>query len=98
MADGDGAGFGFSCADHEHVGNFLHLRVADFGWELFVAVVEMDTDAVALESFGYVLRVFGGLFADRPHFDFHGSEPEPERSAAVLSANTNQPLASPHHR
>jgi len=31
MADGDGAGFGFFCADDEHVGNFLHLGVADFG-------------------------------------------------------------------
>src|SRR6266478_7276977 len=69
MADGDGAGFGFLGADHEHVGNLLHLRVADFGWELFVAVVEMDTDAVALESVGYVLRVVGGLFADRADFD-----------------------------
>src|SRR6266852_4524751 len=48
VADGDGASFGFLGADDQHVGNFLELRVADFGGQLFVAVVEMHAEIVAL--------------------------------------------------
>src|SRR5882757_1490836 len=65
VADGDGAGLGLFCADYQHVWNFLHLRVADLGGEFFVAVVEMDANIVALESFGDVLRVICDFFADR---------------------------------
>src|SRR5260370_29126570 len=52
VADGDGASFGFLGANHQHVGNLLELRVADFRRQLFVAVVEMDAQLVALQSFG----------------------------------------------
>src|SRR5262249_21517076 len=55
VAEADGAGFRFFGADDEHVGNFLELGVADFGGQLFVAVIEMDTDAVVLQGFEYVL-------------------------------------------
>src|SRR6266568_3417511 len=55
MADGDGASFGFLGANHQHVGNLLELRVADFRRQLFVAVVEMDAQLVTLQSFGDVL-------------------------------------------
>src|SRR6266404_1838827 len=69
VADGDGAGFGFLGADDQHVGNFLHLRVANLGGKFFVTVVEMDADIVTLESFGDVPRVVGYLFADRANFN-----------------------------
>ena len=92
MADGDGTGFGFFCADHEHVGDFLHLRVADLGGEFFIAVVEMDADVVALEGFGYVLGVIGYFVADRADFDLHGSEPEREGSGIVLDQNAEEAL------
>src|SRR6266581_8743714 len=52
MADGDGASFGFFGADNEHVGNFLELRIADFRRQLFVTIVQMDAEVVALQSFG----------------------------------------------
>src|SRR6266581_9283036 len=52
MADGDGASFGFLCANHQHVGNLLELRVADFCRQLFVTIVKMDAEVVALQSFG----------------------------------------------
>src|SRR5260370_13594229 len=54
MADGDGASFGFLGANHQHVGNFLELRVADFCRQLFVTIVKMDAQIVALQSFGDV--------------------------------------------
>src|SRR6266849_3477277 len=50
----------------------------------------MDTDVVALESFGYVLRVVGDLFADRTDFDLHGSEPKRERSSVVFDEDAEE--------
>ncbi len=90
MADGDGAGFGFFCADDEHVGNFLELGVADFGRELFVAVVEMDANVVALESFGDVLGVVGDFFADGADLDLHRREPEREGAGVVLDQDAEE--------
>src|SRR5258707_12134388 len=51
MADGDGAGFRFLGAGDGHVGNLLHLRVADLCAELLGAGVEVDAKIVALERF-----------------------------------------------
>lgn len=39
MADRGSAGFGFLAAQDEHVRDFFHLGVADFGLQLFVALV-----------------------------------------------------------
>src|SRR5579863_3343224 len=90
MAYGDGAGFGFFCADDEHVGNFLELGVADFGRELFVAVVEMDANVVALQSFGGVLGVVGDFFADGADLDLDRSEPEREGAGVMLDQNAEE--------
>ena len=90
MADGDGAGFGFFCADDEHVGNFLELGVADFCGELFVAVVEMNADVVALESFGDVLGVVGDFFADGADLDLDGREPEREGAGVMLDQDAEE--------
>src|SRR5260370_29293526 len=98
VADGDGAGFGFFGADHEHVGDFLHLGVADFGRQLFAAIVEMDADVVALERFSDVLGVVGNFFADRADFDLYGSEPEREGSGVVLDENTEEALDGAEQR
>ena len=38
------ARFGFLAADDQHVGNLLHLRVANFRLQFFVAVVEMRAE------------------------------------------------------
>src|SRR5258706_3893034 len=57
VAYGDGAGFGLFWADDEHVRDFLHLRVADLGGEVFVAIVEMDANVVVLYRFRDVLGV-----------------------------------------
>src|SRR5690349_16649211 len=92
MADGDGARFGLSGADHEHIGNFLHLRIADLGRQFFVAVIEMDADAVALESFGHMLRIVGDFLTDWTDFDLHGSEPERERSGVMLDQDAEESL------
>src|SRR5260370_37259396 len=59
MANGDGAGFGFLGANHQHVGNLLELRVAGFRWQLFGAVVERDAQLGALQRFGYVVSIIG---------------------------------------
>ena len=66
MTHRDGASFGFFCADDQHVRHFLHLRVANFRGELFIALVEVDADVVALQRFGYVFGVVDDFFADRP--------------------------------
>src|ERR1700726_1361046 len=98
VAYGDGAGFGFFCANDEHVRDFLHLRVADLGRQFFVAVVEMDANAVSLERFSDVLRVVGNFFADRPDFDLHGSEPKREGSGVVLDEDAEKALDGAEQR
>src|SRR6185437_1319004 len=42
MAHRNGAGFGLFATDNQHVRNLLQLRVANFGLQLFVSVVEMN--------------------------------------------------------
>src|SRR5882762_1283074 len=98
VADGDGAGFGFFCADYQHVRNFLHLRVADLGGEFFVAVVEMDADVVTLESFGDVLRVICDFFADRADFNLNRSEPQRECSRVMLDKDAEEALDGAEQR
>src|SRR5690348_261918 len=39
------AGVGFFSAEDQHVGNFLELRVADFGLQFFVAIVQVNAEA-----------------------------------------------------
>ena len=68
----------------------MELRVADFCRELFVAVVEMDANVVALESFGDVLGVVGDFFADGADLNLHGREPERERASVVLDQNAEE--------
>src|SRR5712692_4040235 len=98
MADGDGAGFGFLGADYEHVRNFLELRVADFCGQLFVAVVEVHTEIVALQSFGDVLGVVGDFFADRANFHLYRSEPQREGAGVVLNQNAEETLDGAEQR
>src|SRR5260370_41793844 len=74
------------------VRNFLHLRVANLGGQLFVAIVQMDADAMALKCIGDVLGVVGHLFADRANFDLHRSEPKRERSGIVLDQYAEEAL------
>src|ERR1700722_1413286 len=57
VAHADRAGFRFSSAYDEHVGDFFDLGVADFGLQLFVTVVEMDADACILQLLRDFLRV-----------------------------------------
>ena len=92
MADADGAGLGFLGADDEHVGNFLHLRVAYFRGQLFVAVVEMHANAVVLQRFVNVLRVFRYFFADRADFHLRRSEPQRECPGVVLDEDAKEAL------
>src|SRR6266487_4903643 len=92
MADGDGASFGFLGSDDEHVGNFLELRVADFRGQLFVTIVKMDAEVVALQSFGDVLGVVGDFFADRADLDLHGREPERKRAGVMLDQDAEEAL------
>src|SRR5260370_916740 len=92
MTDGNGAGFGFLGADHEHIGNFLELRVADFCGQLFVAIVEMDAEVVALQSFGDMFGVIDDFFADRTNFDLHGREPQRESAGVVLDQDAEEAL------
>ena len=40
MAHGNRARLGFLAAHHGHVGNLLHLRIANLGLQFFVAVVQ----------------------------------------------------------
>src|SRR5882724_7365456 len=90
VAKAGSAGFGLFGADHEHVGNFLELRVANFCRELFVAVVEMHADAVILEHFVNVLRVVDHLFADGTDFDLYWRQPERKCSGVVLDQDTEE--------
>src|SRR6266478_5373748 len=98
MADGDGAGFGFLGADDQHVGNFLELRVADFGGQLFVAVIEVDANIVALQSFGDVLGVIGDFFADRADFHLHRREPQREGARVVFDQDAEEALDGAEQR
>ncbi len=52
VAHRDAVRFGFFAADHGHVGNFLHLGVANLGLELFIAVVEMRAEAGGVQLAG----------------------------------------------
>src|SRR5258708_18720910 len=62
VADGDGAGFGFFCADYEHVRDFLHLVVGVFGGELLIVVGDGGPDVVVVYGFGLRVGVGGRLF------------------------------------
>src|SRR6266566_4412237 len=92
VADGDGAGFGFFGADNEHVGNLLELRVADFCRQLFVTIVKMDAEVVALQSFRDVLGIIGHFFADRADLHLHGSEPKRKRAGVMLDQDAEEAL------
>src|SRR5260370_3692038 len=98
MADGDGAGFGFLWTDHEHVGNFLELRVADFCGQFFVAVVEMHAEIVALQSLSDVFGIVAHFFADWADFHLHWSEPQWEGAGVVLDQNTEEALDAAEKR
>ncbi len=58
IADGYRAGIAVAFADDEHVGDQLHLGVADFGVELFTAVVAGDAEAGVAEQFFDFAAVF----------------------------------------
>src|SRR5690349_7140260 len=90
MADGHGSGFGFLRAYDAHVRDLLELRVADFRRQLFVAIVEMRTKMVALESLGDVFRVVGDFFADWANLNLHRREPQRERARVVLNQNAEE--------
>src|SRR6266571_1261423 len=92
MADGDGASFVFFGTDDEHVGNFLELRIADFRRQLFVTIVKMDAQIVALQSFGDVLGVVGDFFADRADLHLHGREPERKCAGVMLDQDAEEAL------
>src|SRR6266702_1462155 len=92
VADGDGASFGFFGTDDEHVGNFLELRIADFRRQLFVTIVKMDAQIVALQSFGDVLGVVGDFFADRADLHLHGREPKRKRAGVMLDQDAEEAL------
>src|SRR5713101_1233641 len=92
VADGDGASFGFLGANHQHVGNFLELRVADFCRQLFVAIVKMDTEVVALQSLGDVIGVVGDFFAERADLDLHGREPKRKRAGVMFDQDAEEAL------
>ena len=49
VAHRDGARLRFLSADDQHVGNFLHLRVANFGLQFFVAIVEVRAEPGVLQ-------------------------------------------------
>ena len=85
-------GFGFLAANDEHVGNFLHLRVANFGLQLFVAVVEMRAEARGAQFAGDFLGVLGEFFAERQHFRLHGREPHGKRAGVVLDQDAEEAL------
>ena len=90
MADGNSAGFRFFRTDHEHVGNFLELRVANFGGQLFVAVVEVSANAVAFESVGDMFGVVGDFFADWTNLRLNGREPERESAGVMFDKDAEE--------
>src|SRR5260370_16775467 len=92
VAYGNGAGFGFFCSDHQHVRNFLHLRVANLGGQLFVAIVQMDADAMALKCIGDVLGVVGHLFPDPADFHLPPNQPTPQPPRPLLNPYPESPL------
>src|SRR5580704_14678176 len=98
MADADGAGLGFLGADHEHVGNFLHLGVANFRWQLFVAVVEMHANAVVFQGFLNVFRVLRHLFADRADFHLDWRKPEWKCAGVMFDEDSEETLDGAEQR
>ena len=92
MAHADGTGLGFLGTDDEHVGNFLHLRVADLCGQFFVAVVEVNANAVVLQRFVNMLRVVRHFFADRADFHLRRRKPQRKRAGVVLDQNSEKPL------
>src|SRR5437899_5389536 len=52
---------------------------------LFVAVVEMHAQVVALQGLGHVLGIVGDFFADRTNFHLHGRERSEEHTSELQS-------------
>ena len=52
VARGNGAVLHVAVADDHHVGDLLHLRVADLAADLLVAVVDLDAEAPVFELLG----------------------------------------------
>lgn len=51
-AHGDGSVFGFLVAQHEHVRDLVHLRLANLKADLLVAQIQLAADAQAVQLFG----------------------------------------------
>ncbi len=67
VADRDRASFAFLFADDEHVGNELHLGVADFRVDLGAAVVARHAQAGVEQAIFHFVAVSFRFLADREH-------------------------------
>src|SRR5271156_203279 len=92
VANGDGAGFGFLAADDQHVGNFFELGVANFGLQLFVAVVQMRTEARSFQFLRHLLRVVDEFSAYGQHGSLHWSQPDRKSPRVVLNQDSEESL------
>src|ERR1051326_3624660 len=104
LAQGHAAAGGFLLPHHEHERHLLQLRLADFGAELFVRLVDLGADARGAQLGQHLAAVVRELFGEREDDGLHGGEPEGERAGEVLDDDADEALersedrAVDHHR
>ena len=78
--------------DHEHQRDFLQLRVADAGVELFVAIVEVRAKLRGAKFAGHAPRVVQVFLAHRQHHRLNGRQPKRERAGVMLDEDAEKTL------
>src|ERR1700722_15218526 len=92
VAHRDGAGFGFLASDDQHVGDLLHLRVANFRLQFFVAVIEMYAEAGRSQFGGNIICIYGEFFAEWQNFRLHRRKPHGKRPRVMLDQDAEETL------
>ena len=85
MARGDGAGFDVAVADDEHIGDLLHLRVADLLADLLAAGIDRHTVALRGEIGCLILAVVNSTIRDRQEANLLRRHPCGQRTGVCLN-------------
>ena len=89
---GNHAVFYIPVANNQHVGDLLELCFADLVAKLFVAVVNLNTQAALVKLIGDVLAGFGGTVGEGQYLYLNGGQPGGECAGKVLGDNADEAL------
>src|SRR5262249_15427997 len=90
--------------DHQHIGYFFELRLADLVAELFVAGVDLDAQASRAKLGRHAGAVRLLPLGERQHARLHRCQPERKRAGRVFQQDGEEPLdraeerSMNHHR